>query len=202
MEVKREKIVKLTEWSAPLEEMKKYLSQLKELSGPFESDSDLLRHLQQSRGRVSWAYNSHWREQAPQSRKNNSQLILCRDDRFLFNDAPICVDLQREIVFPDEILLKIFGFLDPFSLVKAGTICKEWNNISKDEFLWKRMCFCRWKKTQDKFSKTRVWLFFLFFPFFPFFLFPFLFFFPFFFFFFFFFFLFFFFFFFFLFSLF
>lgn len=46
---------------------------------------------------------------------------------------------------PDSILLPIFKLLTPRELVTAGSVCKPWNRVSKDEFLWKDLFYRTYK---------------------------------------------------------
>ncbi|KAK3610014.1 hypothetical protein CHS0354_032361 [Potamilus streckersoni] len=41
---------------------------------------------------------------------------------------------------PDEILLKIFGYLDAQGLLTAGQICQRWKALANDNFLWNKIC--------------------------------------------------------------
>src|SRR5690606_131253 len=40
----------------------------------------------------------------------------------------------------DEIIKVIFCFLDPKVVIKLSTICKQWNEISNSQSLWKHFC--------------------------------------------------------------
>ncbi|KAM0813110.1 putative F-box domain-containing protein [Seiridium cardinale] len=40
---------------------------------------------------------------------------------------------------PAEICLKIFGYLDPVSLINVARCCREWYNLSLDHKLWERL---------------------------------------------------------------
>lgn len=46
---------------------------------------------------------------------------------------------------PDSILLSIFRYLNPKELLTAGEVCKSWNRVSKDEFLWKDLLYHTFK---------------------------------------------------------
>lgn len=46
---------------------------------------------------------------------------------------------------PDSILLAIFQYLSPRELVTVGEVCKSWNRVSKDEFLWKDLLYRTFK---------------------------------------------------------
>lgn len=46
---------------------------------------------------------------------------------------------------PDSILLSIFRYLNPKELLTAGEVCKSWNRVSKDEFLWKNLLYRTFK---------------------------------------------------------
>lgn len=38
---------------------------------------------------------------------------------------------------PDAVLLQVFSHLDHQELLTAGLVCKSWNNISYDDWLWR-----------------------------------------------------------------
>jgi len=38
---------------------------------------------------------------------------------------------------PDEVLVHICSFLDPFGLVRAEIVCHRWRNIVSSDILWK-----------------------------------------------------------------
>ncbi|XP_076984738.1 F-box/WD repeat-containing protein 12 [Tamandua tetradactyla] len=49
-----------------------------------------------------------------------------------------------EIELPDLPLLRVFSFLDPFSLLKASQVNKHWNNIAANDDLWRKLYMNRW----------------------------------------------------------
>ncbi|XP_037682214.1 F-box/WD repeat-containing protein 12 [Choloepus didactylus] len=49
-----------------------------------------------------------------------------------------------EIRLPDLPLLRIFSFLDPFSLLRASQVNKQWNNVADNHDLWRKLCVSRW----------------------------------------------------------
>jgi len=63
---------------------------------------------------------------------------------------------------PNEILLKILSYFGPEDLCCIiAKVCEQWNNLAKDETLWKTLCYSR---TPDScFSTSRylelVWLY-------------------------------------------
>lgn len=50
---------------------------------------------------------------------------------------------------PDSILLSIFRYLTPKELTIAGQVCRSWNRISHDEFLWKALFYQTYKIDPD-----------------------------------------------------
>lgn len=50
---------------------------------------------------------------------------------------------------PDSILLSIFQYLTPKELVTAGEVCRSWNKISRDEFLWRNLFYQTYKIDSD-----------------------------------------------------
>ncbi|XP_035305627.1 F-box/WD repeat-containing protein 15-like [Cricetulus griseus] len=41
-------------------------------------------------------------------------------------------------------MLKIFSFLDAFSLLQAAQVNKSWNEVASTDFLWRKLCQKRW----------------------------------------------------------
>lgn len=50
---------------------------------------------------------------------------------------------------PDSILLNIFQYLTPKELTIAGEVCRSWNRVSRDEFLWKDLFYQTYKIDPD-----------------------------------------------------
>lgn len=50
---------------------------------------------------------------------------------------------------PDSILLSIFQYLTPRELVTAGEVCRSWNKVSQDEFLWRDLFYQTYKIDSD-----------------------------------------------------
>lgn len=46
---------------------------------------------------------------------------------------------------PDSVLLSIFQYLTPKELLTAGEVCRSWERVSKDEFLWKDLFYHTYK---------------------------------------------------------
>ncbi|XP_033226621.1 F-box/WD repeat-containing protein 5 [Belonocnema kinseyi] len=46
---------------------------------------------------------------------------------------------------PDSLILSIFRYLSPKDLLTAGEVCKSWNRVSRDEFLWKDLFYHTFK---------------------------------------------------------
>ncbi|XP_012272975.1 F-box/WD repeat-containing protein 5 isoform X2 [Orussus abietinus] len=46
---------------------------------------------------------------------------------------------------PDSILLSIFQYLTPKELTTAGEVCRSWNRVSQDDFLWKDLFYRTYK---------------------------------------------------------
>lgn len=54
---------------------------------------------------------------------------------------------------PPEVCLKIFGYLDPFSLVNAGRTSRSWYELTQDPRLWKRLYVLEgWKYVEAEIS--------------------------------------------------
>ena len=79
--------------------------------------------------------------------------LLSQEEDMLLNNLDILIKKQATIqkskeatnssiqVLPDEILLKIFSYLNCFNLARVGTICRRFSKISKDDSLWLRFFF-------------------------------------------------------------
>lgn len=47
--------------------------------------------------------------------------------------------LSKWCLIPDPILLKILNHLSAKDILRAGQCCRRWNEISKDDFFWKKL---------------------------------------------------------------
>lgn len=47
-------------------------------------------------------------------------------------------EIQRRI--PEELMMLIFSKLDPYSLGRAGIVCRQWNMLSESPRLWEQSC--------------------------------------------------------------
>ncbi|XP_034339860.1 F-box/WD repeat-containing protein 15-like [Arvicanthis niloticus] len=54
-----------------------------------------------------------------------------------------------EFYLPSVPLLKIFSYLDAFSLLQAAQVNKDWNAIASSDILWKKLCVKRWLFCED-----------------------------------------------------
>lgn len=46
------------------------------------------------------------------------------------------VEKHRSINLPDELALRILGFLSPEELGRASCVCREWRRLASDQYLW------------------------------------------------------------------
>ena len=46
--------------------------------------------------------------------------------------------------FVDELVLQIFGHLNATQLLRASEVCKNWNEVSKSQMLWRRLLLLKW----------------------------------------------------------
>ncbi|KAM5314447.1 F-box/WD repeat-containing protein 12 [Glossophaga mutica] len=58
------------------------------------------------------------------------------------------MDLQ----LPEILLLRMFSFLDAFSLLQVGQVNKYWNKVAENDHLWRDLCLRKWS-----FSSSRNW---------------------------------------------
>ncbi|XP_036905832.1 F-box/WD repeat-containing protein 12 [Sturnira hondurensis] len=49
-----------------------------------------------------------------------------------------------EFRLPETPLLRIFSFLDAFSLLQAGQVNKHWNKVAESDHLWRNLCLRKW----------------------------------------------------------
>ncbi|XP_066207643.1 F-box/WD repeat-containing protein 12 [Saccopteryx leptura] len=49
-----------------------------------------------------------------------------------------------ELQLPEVPLLRVFSFLDAFSLLQACQVNKYWNSVADDERLWRNLCLKKW----------------------------------------------------------
>jgi len=64
---------------------------------------------------------------------------LLNSNIFGFNSVKMQPNNQSSIeVLSNEILLQIFWFLDPESLLTVAKVCKKWNALSEDELFWRK----------------------------------------------------------------
>ena len=72
------------------------------------------------------------------------QAILdrCSVSHLQFLATAIIPYLQRDFIskLPNEVAVKILGYLEPRSLVRAGAVSHAWRRLAHDELLWKRLC--------------------------------------------------------------
>nr|XP_034340294.1 F-box/WD repeat-containing protein 15-like [Arvicanthis niloticus] len=54
-----------------------------------------------------------------------------------------------EFSLPSLPLLKIFSYLNAFSLLQAAQVNKDWNKIASSDILWKKLCVKRWVFCED-----------------------------------------------------
>ncbi|XP_062969463.1 F-box/WD repeat-containing protein 12 [Cynocephalus volans] len=49
-----------------------------------------------------------------------------------------------EIQLPEVPMVRIFSFLDAFSLLQASQVNKYWNKVAESDYLWRKLCLERW----------------------------------------------------------
>ena len=70
-------------------------------------------------------------------------LKSCTPSELLYISTSIAPRLKRDFLrfLPVELAIHILGFIDdPRTLARVAQVCKYWNNLVHDEFVWKRMC--------------------------------------------------------------
>ncbi|ERE74637.1 F-box/WD repeat-containing protein 12 [Cricetulus griseus] len=51
---------------------------------------------------------------------------------------------KMEFLLPSVPMVKIFSFLDAFSLLQAAQVNKSWNEVANTDYLWRKLCQKRW----------------------------------------------------------
>ncbi|XP_044905630.1 F-box/WD repeat-containing protein 12 isoform X1 [Felis catus] len=51
---------------------------------------------------------------------------------------------KMALQLPDLPTLKIFSFLDAFSLLQASQVNREWNRVAENDHLWRNLCLKKW----------------------------------------------------------
>ena len=52
----------------------------------------------------------------------------------------------QDISLPSEVLLKIFGYLQPKELCSCAQVCKSWSVVAVDGSLWETLHPARWAR--------------------------------------------------------
>lgn len=80
------------------------------------------------------------------------------------DDENSCSDLINDqsvwCYLPDAVLLQIFSYLDHKHLLNAGVVCKNWNNLSYDDLLWRDLFHKDFKTDSSLYTscKPKTWL--------------------------------------------
>jgi hypothetical protein len=45
-----------------------------------------------------------------------------------------------DLALPEELLLILFSFVPPADLIRSRSVCRRWNALSRDQYLWKEIC--------------------------------------------------------------
>ena len=78
---------------------------------------------------------------AARSAKENKETVDEDEDEDQSDDSLEVRENDNWFYMPDSILLSIFRYLSPKDLLTAGEVCKAWNRVSRDEFLWKDLFY-------------------------------------------------------------
>lgn len=62
-------------------------------------------------------------------------------DAYCFKSTAISDGLDDWFYMPELVLINIFKYLSLKELINASKVCKHWNRVSKDEYLWKRLFY-------------------------------------------------------------
>jgi hypothetical protein len=57
-----------------------------------------------------------------------------------------------------EVLFSLFGVLDPRTLGQFSAVCKQWDQMSKDQELWRQFCIKKWKIIPKDSDCAKNWL--------------------------------------------
>ncbi|KAI0355424.1 WD40 repeat-like protein [Trametes cingulata] len=91
------------------------------------------------------AHVSSFATLSPAERRRYLQALIqeCTPSELLFLSTTIAPLLKRDFLraLPPEVSLYILSFIDdPRTLARAALVSKYWNELLKDEYLWKTMC--------------------------------------------------------------
>ncbi|TBU45168.1 WD40 repeat-like protein [Dichomitus squalens] len=88
---------------------------------------------------------SHFAGLSPASRRQHLYALIqeCTPSELLFLSTTIAPLLKRDFLraLPPEVSLHILGFVDdPRTLARAARVSRYWNELLKDDYLWKTLC--------------------------------------------------------------
>nr|XP_021506801.1 F-box/WD repeat-containing protein 5 isoform X2 [Meriones unguiculatus] len=81
-------------------------------------------------GEEAWAQSSHWWVSGP-SRQN------------------VTMDEGGMPLLPDSLVYQIFLSLGPADVLAAGLVCRQWQAVSRDEFLWREQFYRYYQVARD-----------------------------------------------------
>jgi len=144
------------------------LVNLRKLTGPFAVEETLIQFLTQARGAATWAFNLYARQQITlellkikaleeaelKKIEEREKSGLNNEGEEHFFQIPEENGLEKEddgksMNFPEEILLKVFSYLDYQALCRLALVNRQWNRVANDQFLWKKLFLKRWLRLSN-----------------------------------------------------
>ncbi|KAH9939287.1 WD40 repeat-like protein [Epithele typhae] len=108
-------------------------------------DQALFTPFQPSPDHAAHPHISAFRTLSPAARRQHLHALIqeCTPSELLFLSTTIAPLLKRDFLraLPPEVSLHILSFIDePRSLARAARVSRYWNELLKDDYLWKTMC--------------------------------------------------------------
>lgn len=83
----------------------------------------------------------HWRECGHRHHCTRSGVSAVREQRSASGLRSLVeAHRRRSTLLPEDALRRVFSFLAPEDLVRAGAASREWSRIARSEWLWQRCC--------------------------------------------------------------
>lgn len=81
-------------------------------------------------GKEAWAQSSHWWVSGPSGQN-------------------VTMDEGGIPLLPDSLVYQIFLSLGPADVLAAGLVCRQWQAVSRDEFLWREQFYRYYQVARD-----------------------------------------------------
>ena len=93
---------------------------------------------------------SHMRQRKSSGSSSSSVTGLNMDS----DESKLSCLIQMEYFnrIPNEIMIKVFSYMDYPEMLECAQVCKRWNNLIYDESNWKKLNLSDWKKNKGRLS--------------------------------------------------